>query len=164
MSLSSVLIFFRSCLEAEEVCEAEEVRVVDLRHRLPDPLLLLAALPGAAHLARHPPTQRRRRLRAPQEQQVPFGPLGGTSVQRVVVPCSRRRNAHSHWGNSNYLCRKSSEFQNKSPKSTFNAINLLDHFCKCTVQCPCSGWPTGYGKKLSSSQAQLSQATCLAVA
>ena len=26
------------------------------------------------------------------------------------------------------------------------------------------GWPTGYGKKLSSTQAQLSQATCLAVA
>ena len=26
------------------------------------------------------------------------------------------------------------------------------------------GWPTGNGKKLSSSQAQLGQATCLAVA
>ena len=26
------------------------------------------------------------------------------------------------------------------------------------------GWPTGYGKKLSRSQAQLGQATCLAVA
>ena len=33
-----------------------------------------------------------------------------------------------------------------------------------TLQCPCSGWPTGSGKKLSSSQAQLSQATCLDVA
>ena len=32
------------------------------------------------------------------------------------------------------------------------------------VQCSCSGWPTGYGKKVSSSQAQLGQATSLAVA
>ena len=32
------------------------------------------------------------------------------------------------------------------------------------VQCSCSGWPTGYGKKLSRGQAQLGQATCLAVA
>ena len=32
------------------------------------------------------------------------------------------------------------------------------------VQCSCSGWPTGNGKKLSSSQAQLGQTTCLAVA
>ena len=32
------------------------------------------------------------------------------------------------------------------------------------VQCSCSGWPKGYGKKLSSSQEQLGQATCLAVA
>ena len=35
---------------------------------------------------------------------------------------------------------------------------------KHCVQCSCSGWPTGYGKKLSSSQEQLGQATCLAVA
>ena len=32
------------------------------------------------------------------------------------------------------------------------------------IQCSCSGWPTGYGKKRSSSQAQLGQATCFAVA
>ena len=32
------------------------------------------------------------------------------------------------------------------------------------IQCSCSGWPTGYGKKLNSSQEQLGQATCLAVA
>ena len=32
------------------------------------------------------------------------------------------------------------------------------------IQCSCSGWPTGYGKKLSSSQAQLGQTTCLALA
>ena len=32
------------------------------------------------------------------------------------------------------------------------------------IQCSCSGQPTGYGKKISSSQAQLGQATCLAVA
>ena len=32
------------------------------------------------------------------------------------------------------------------------------------IQCPCSGWPTGSGKKLSRNQAQLGQATCLAVA
>ena len=33
-----------------------------------------------------------------------------------------------------------------------------------SVQCSCSGWPTGYGKKLSSTQAQLGQTTCLAFA
>ena len=33
-----------------------------------------------------------------------------------------------------------------------------------TVQRSCSGWPTGYGKKLSRSQAQLGQVTCLAFA
>ena len=32
------------------------------------------------------------------------------------------------------------------------------------IQCSCSVWPTGYGKKLSRSQAPLGQATCLAVA
>ena len=32
------------------------------------------------------------------------------------------------------------------------------------IQFSCSGWPTGYGKKLSRSQAQLGQTTCLAVA
>ena len=32
------------------------------------------------------------------------------------------------------------------------------------LQCSCSGWPSGSGKKLSSSQAQLGQAACLAVA
>ena len=37
-------------------------------------------------------------------------------------------------------------------------------FTGSNLQCSCSGWPTGYGKKLSSSQAQLGQATCLAVA
>ena len=33
-----------------------------------------------------------------------------------------------------------------------------------SVQCSCSGWPTGNGKKRSRSQAQLGQATCLSVA
>ena len=33
-----------------------------------------------------------------------------------------------------------------------------------SLQYSCSGWPTGYGKKLRSSQAQLGQVTCLAVA
>ena len=33
-----------------------------------------------------------------------------------------------------------------------------------TVQGGWGGWPTGNGKKLSSCQAQLGQATCLAVA
>ena len=33
-----------------------------------------------------------------------------------------------------------------------------------SVQCSCSGWPKGNREKLSRSQAQLSQATCLAVA
>ena len=33
-----------------------------------------------------------------------------------------------------------------------------------SLQCSCSGWPTGYGKKRSSNQAQLGQTTCLAVA
>ena len=32
------------------------------------------------------------------------------------------------------------------------------------LQCSCSGWTTGKGKKLSSNQAQLGQATCWAVA
>ena len=34
----------------------------------------------------------------------------------------------------------------------------------CTVQPADIGWPTGNGKKLSCSQAQLGQATCLAAA
>ena len=33
-----------------------------------------------------------------------------------------------------------------------------------TIECSCSGWPTGNGQKLSSTQEQLGQATCLAVA
>ena len=45
----------------------------------------------------------------------------------------------------------------KSAKA--NAFSQVDG-----VQCSCSGWPTGYGKKLSRSQAQLGQAKCLAVA
>ena len=32
------------------------------------------------------------------------------------------------------------------------------------IQFSCSGWPTGYGKKISRSQAQLGHAICLAVA
>ena len=64
------------------------MRVVDLRHRLPD--ALLTALPITAHLARHPPTQRGRRLRATQEQQVPLGGRLGGSAQGVVA-CSTRK-------------------------------------------------------------------------
>ena len=41
----------------------------------------------------------------------------------------------------------------------------LPHLGKSySILCLCSGWPTGYGKKLSSSQEQLGQATCLALA
>ena len=67
---------------------------------------------------------------------------------------------------------------------TKNAVGLVDHppnqlFCNkgwvygvwpqstksvYVVQGGWCGWPTGNGKKLSSSQAQLGQATCLAVA
>ena len=42
--------------------------------------------------------------------------------------------------------------------------NLIQTFLANSVQCSCSGWSTEYVKKLSSSQAQLGQATCLAVA
>ena len=52
--------------------------------------------------------------------------------------------------------------------SSLPTISLLSMtwvaFWHYTLQCSCSGWPTGYGKKLSRSQAQLGQATCLAVA
>ena len=41
---------------------------------------------------------------------------------------------------------------------------LLIRHISSLLQCSCSGWPTGNGKRLKSSQAQLGQATCLAVA
>ena len=44
---------------------------------------------------------------------------------------------------------------------------LHTHSCFISIpslQCSCSSWPTGYGKKLSWGQAQLGQTTCLAVA
>ena len=42
--------------------------------------------------------------------------------------------------------------------------NLVFTFWTSTVQPADIGWPTGNGKKLSCRQAQLGQATCLAVA
>ena len=42
--------------------------------------------------------------------------------------------------------------------------NIVTKQMRHAVQCSCSGYPTGYGKKLSRIQAQLGQATCLAVA
>ena len=42
--------------------------------------------------------------------------------------------------------------------------SILNTFSEVYVQCSCSGWPTGHGKKKSSSQAQLGQATCFVVA
>ena len=49
---------------------------------------------------------------------------------------------------------------------TLALVHTDNPYCHNThpIQCSCSGWPKGNGKILSSSHAQLCQATCLAVA
>ena len=51
-----------------------------------------------------------------------------------------------------------------SNSSSFHQATSPPRILVSHIQCSCSGWPTGYGKKLSRSQAQLSQATWLTVA
>ena len=53
---------------------------------------------------------------------------------------------------------------NPSFRFLFCPLTLQGDLSGWQLQCSCSGWPTGYGKKLSWSQSQLVQATCLAVA
>ena len=52
--------------------------------------------------------------------------------------------------------------------SYYRAYRVFIFLCKIELDHPVQGgwggWPTGNGKKLSSCQAQLAQATCLAVA
>ena len=58
-----------------------------------------------------------------------------------------------------------STISNKCRLIVMTVILVLCHsLLSSDLQGGLGGWPTGYGKKLSSCQAQLGQATCLAVA
>ena len=74
-------------------------------------------------------------------------------------------------GDGYYMAYKDGDtWVNWWAKPKWGLLGVLSQFLftkvskEVVIQCPCSEWPTGSGKKLSSSQAQLRQATCLAVA
>ena len=79
---------------------------------------------------------------------------------KILLYKSQIRSAESRINKVGDRC--SSPTFSPLPRVYGKDILFLKH--DSSIQCSCSGWPTGYGKKLSSSQEKLGQATCLAVA
>ena len=81
-------------------------------------------------------------------------PCGLNAFCRVDAHQAVCRCPEGYLGNPRVEC--------KLREYSFQGGRVADHY-PC-LQCSCSGWPTGYGKKLSRTQKQLGQATCFAVA